>query len=120
MTRDQVIQVIRNSGMTFHLGMPFEVVIDQMTRVIALVEIEATVKATRMAADAINEVQASHWPKEADALTLAIQHLNSNPYALTKDECIDVLRSLRKNLEGPKTGAIPCEAYMLTGNGRKA
>lgn len=37
----------------------------------------------------------STWPIETDPLTLAIQHLNSSPYALTKDECIDVLRKLR-------------------------
>jgi hypothetical protein len=28
-------------------------------------------------------------------LTVAIQHLNSNPYNLTKDECIHLLRQLR-------------------------
>ncbi len=28
-------------------------------------------------------------------LTIAIQHLNSNPYNLTKNECIELLRQLR-------------------------
>lgn len=28
-------------------------------------------------------------------LTIAIQHLNSNPYNLTKDECIELLRKVR-------------------------
>ncbi len=37
-------------------------------------------------------------PGSAEArygLTVAIQHLNSNPYNLTKAECIELLRELR-------------------------
>lgn len=45
----------------------------------------------------------SNWPKDADPLTLAIQHLNSTPYALTKDECVDVLRKLRDEQAAPFT-----------------
>lgn len=34
-----------------------------------------------------------HW------LTVAIQHLNSSPYNLTKDECIAILRELRDGVK---------------------
>jgi hypothetical protein len=40
----------------------------------------------------------------AKSLTQAIQRLNSNPYNLTKDECIQVVRELRAELE-----ALPTE-----------
>lgn len=43
----------------------------------------------------------SNWAKEVDPLTLAIQHLNSSHYALTKEECIDVLRKLRNERPSP-------------------
>lgn len=42
--------------------------------------------------------QASQRPGTAEAsygLTIAIQHLNSNPYNLTKAECIELLSALR-------------------------
>lgn len=38
----------------------------------------------------------------ADPLTQAIQRLNANPYNLTKDECIQVVRELRAELAAPK------------------
>ena len=40
----------------------------------------------------------------AKSLTQAIQRLNANPYNLTKDECIQVVRELRTELE-----ALPAE-----------
>jgi hypothetical protein len=40
------------------------------------------------AADALDSAE-KYW------LTIAIQHLNSSPYNLTKDECIELLRKLR-------------------------
>lgn len=40
----------------------------------------------------------------AKSLTQAIQRLNANPYNLTKDECIQVVRELRTELE-----AMPAE-----------
>jgi hypothetical protein len=42
--------------------------------------------------------QAAQRPGTAEAhygLTVAIQHLNSSPYNLTKAECIELLRTLR-------------------------
>lgn len=35
------------------------------------------------------------WAREADPFTYIIQHLNSNPYSLTKDECIHAIKELR-------------------------
>lgn len=34
-------------------------------------------------------------PVYADPFTYVIQHLNSNPYALTKDECVTLIKELR-------------------------
>ena len=34
-------------------------------------------------------------PAIDEGLTVAIQHLNSHPYNLTKDECIELLRKVR-------------------------
>lgn len=34
-------------------------------------------------------------PLHADPYTHVIQHLNSSPYNLTKDECIELVRKLR-------------------------
>ena len=34
-------------------------------------------------------------PVYADPLTYVIQHLNSNPYSLTKDECVTLIKELR-------------------------
>lgn len=44
-------------------------------------------------------------PIYADALTQAIQRLNSNLYNLTKDECIQVIRELRDELRGGRTNS---------------
>jgi len=33
------------------------------------------------------------------ALTWAIQRLNSTPYAMTKDECVEMLRGLRSEIQ---------------------
>jgi hypothetical protein len=33
------------------------------------------------------------------ALTWAIQRLNSTPYAMTKDECVEMLRGLRREIQ---------------------
>lgn len=41
------------------------------------------------------------------ALTWAIQRLNSTPYAMTKDECVEMLRGLRTEIQAlsrPNTG----------------
>lgn len=38
---------------------------------------------------------APNWPVFADPFTYVIQHLNSNPYSLTKDECIALIKELR-------------------------
>jgi len=38
-----------------------------------------------------------------DLLLLAIQHLNFNPYSLTKNECIDLLKELRETHSGAIT-----------------
>ena len=35
------------------------------------------------------------WPVYADPFTYVIQHLNSNPYSLTKDETITLIKELR-------------------------
>jgi hypothetical protein len=35
------------------------------------------------------------------ALTWAIQRLNSTPYAMTKDECVEMLRGLRSEIQAP-------------------
>ena len=40
-----VVRIMREAGMTFHLGLPHEVVIEQMTRVVDLVYAEASIKA---------------------------------------------------------------------------
>jgi len=37
----------------------------------------------------------------ADPFTYVIQHLNSNPYALTKDECIEKIKELRALYTSP-------------------
>jgi hypothetical protein len=42
------------------------------------------------------------------ALTWAIQRLNSTPYAMTKDECVEMLRGLRSEIQalsGPNVRA---------------
>jgi len=55
-----------------------------------------------------------------DPFTYVIQHLNSNPYALTKDECIEKIKELRVLYTSPPK-AVPltpdeladkCEAYL--------
>lgn len=47
------------------------------------------------AALAAEQTQPEELPRYADPFTYVIQHLNSNPYALTKDECINLVRTLR-------------------------
>jgi hypothetical protein len=37
----------------------------------------------------------------ADPFTYIIQHLNSNPYSLTKNECIDLIKKLRDSYTTP-------------------
>ncbi len=39
--------------------------------------------------------------RDADQFTQAIQRLNSIPYALTKDECIQAIRELRDSAKAP-------------------
>jgi len=41
----------------------------------------------------------------ADPFTYVIQHLNSNPYALTKDECIEKIKELRVLYTSPPKAA---------------
>jgi hypothetical protein len=48
----------------------------------------------------------------ADVLLQAIQHLNQNPYNLTKRECIDVLQSLRAEFSDAK--AAPAQRQPLS------
>ena len=59
MNREDVIRVMRESGMTFHLGMPFELVVDQMQRVADLIVFEASVKAAKMLAQGLEEARAA-------------------------------------------------------------
>jgi hypothetical protein len=40
---------------------------------------------------------------QADPFTYIIQHLNSSPYALTKDECITKIKELRALYTNPPT-----------------
>ena len=42
--------------------------------------------------------KAAQQALEPCPLTRAIQRINSNPYSLTKDECVEVLRGLRDEL----------------------
>lgn len=41
--------------------------------------------------------------KFADPFTYIIQHLNSSPYNMTKDECIEYVRTLRDSYKIPPT-----------------
>ena len=59
MNREDVIRVMRESGMTFHLGMPFELVVDQMQRVADLIVFEASVKDAKMLAQGLEEARAA-------------------------------------------------------------
>lgn len=42
---DDIVKAIRESGMTFHLGMPNTVVIEQLARFADLISAQATIKA---------------------------------------------------------------------------
>lgn len=42
---DDIVQAIRESGMTFHLGMPHTVVVEQLARFADLIKAQATIKA---------------------------------------------------------------------------
>lgn len=44
---------------------------------------------------AVNAKWAALQQKYADPFTYIIQHLNSSPYNLTKDECVTLIKSLR-------------------------
>jgi hypothetical protein len=55
----------------------------------SLVPTKAEREARKPAAQRPGHVEAQY------GLTLAIQHLNSSPYNLTKAECIELLRGLR-------------------------
>ena len=53
-------------------------------------------KVEREARRAHREQMLKHYADGiSHGFTLAIQHLNSSPYSLTKDECIELLRSVR-------------------------
>lgn len=45
---------------------------------------------------AIESTLQPRWSNFADPFTYVIQHLNSNPYNLTKDECVQKVRELRE------------------------
>jgi hypothetical protein len=44
---DDVTRIMRDAGMTFHLGLPHKAVVEQMTRVVDLVYAEASIKAAQ-------------------------------------------------------------------------
>lgn len=48
-----VTRIMRDAGMTFHLGLPHKAVVEQMTRVVDLVYAEASIKAAQQFAAAI-------------------------------------------------------------------
>ena len=50
---DDVTRIMREAGMTFHLGLPHKAVIEQMTRVVDLVCAEASIKAAQKFAVAL-------------------------------------------------------------------
>ena len=65
MNREDIIRVMRESGMTFHLGLPFEPVVDQMQRVADLIVFEASVKSAKMLAEGLEEARAAEREKVA-------------------------------------------------------
>ena len=66
-----VTRIMREAGMTFHLGLPHKAVVEQMTRVVDLVYAEASIKAAQQFASATPQRPAEPFSPEAISATQA-------------------------------------------------
>lgn len=87
MPREEVARLIRESGMNFHLGMPHEAVIEQMTRFASMLRdemLEAAEHAIQCAMEFEREACEKICVEEFDA---------ENPYIGQGKACADAIRA---------------------------
>jgi hypothetical protein len=63
--------------------------------------------------DDIGKQKPVAWSWIADPFTYIIQHLNSNPYNLTKDECVELVKKLRHLCAAPPAQPAPAQRLPL-------
>lgn len=104
LTLDRIVEIGKEQfGNLFHLR-PTDA---QFARAI---EAAATAPLLARIAALTAQVEQAAQPV-ADPFTYVIQHLNSNPYALSKDECIEKIKELRARYNSqPKALPLPLVA----------
>ena len=84
--REKVIRLIRESGMSFHLGMPHEAVVEQMTRFANMLRDE-------MLEAAEHAIQCAMEFEREECAKVCEEHWR---YSGTTQECADAIRARGK------------------------